>query len=238
MQKAFTFRFNLMKKSFQKKRAPILQGGWPGHRPEEVSKILAALLREEGFEVEISETLDVLLDRKTMQKTDLIIPNWTLGTIDEAQLDSLLQAVENGTGVAGMHGGMGDAFRCEIRYQLMTGGQFVAHPGDEHVTYTVHFTERDHPVTRGMRDFTVTTEQYYMLVDPANEVLAVSRFSEKFPPVVWREVVMPVVWTKKYGKGRVFYSSLGHSMDILKRPEVLTLMKRGMVWAARCDQIR
>ncbi|WP_373232707.1 ThuA domain-containing protein [Cohnella sp.] len=216
------------------KNALILQGGYPPHRPKEVAEILARLLRQQGnFKVEISNTLDSLLDREKLRQTDLIIPNWTAGTITEEQLRSFLDAVSNGTGVAGMHGGMGDAFRCEIDYQLMVGGQFVAHPGGAGITYEVHITHRDHPIMAGIRDFMVTTEQYYMLVDPANEVLATTYFNRVHPPEVWREVVMPVVWTKKYGKGRIFYCSLGHSLDIVTMPEVLTMMKRGMVWAAR-----
>ncbi|MFC5471274.1 ThuA domain-containing protein [Cohnella suwonensis] len=214
------------------KKALIIQGGYPPHRPKEIAAILARLLRQANFEVEIADTLDVLLDREKVMRMDLIVPDWTLGTMTPEQLRSLLDAVSNGTGVAGMHGGMGDAFRCEIEYQLMVGGQFVAHPGGAGVTYPVHICNPNHPITAGIRDFTVTSEQYYMLVDPANEVLATTLF-KVHPPEVWREVVMPVVWIKKYGRGRVFYCSLGHSLDVVTKPEVLTMMQRGMVWAAR-----
>lgn len=218
--------------SCKRKKALIIQGGYQPHRPKEIAEILAELLRQENFEVEISDTLDILLDREKLMRTDLIVPDWTLGAITQEQLRSFLGAVRGGTGVAGMHGGMGDAFRCEIEYQLMVGGQFAAHPGGADVTYVVHICNRDHPIMAGIRDFIVTSEQYYMLVDPANEVLATTLF-KVHAPEVWREVVMPVVWTKKYGKGRIFYCSLGHSLDVVTKPEVLTIMKRGMVWAAR-----
>jgi type 1 glutamine amidotransferase len=217
----------------KRKKALILQGGYLPHQPKEVAEILAGLLRRENFEVEISDTLDILLDREKLMQTDLIVPDWTAGTITKEQLDSLLDAVSNGTGLAGMHGGMGDAFRCEIEYQLMVGGQFMAHPGGAGITYQVRVCNRNHPIMAGIQDFEVTTEQYYMLVDPANVVLATTCFDRVYPPEVWREVVMPVVWTKKYGKGRVFYCSLGHSLDVVTKPEVLTMMQRGMVWAAR-----
>jgi len=216
-----------------RKKALIIQGGYQPHRPKEVAEILARLLLQENFEVEISDTLDSLLDREKLMLTDLIVPNWTLGAITKEQRASFLKAVSNGTGVAGMHGGMGDAFRCEIEYQLMVGGQFVAHPGGANITYPVFICDRDHPIMAGIRDFVVTSEQYYMLVDPANEVLATTFFNRVHPPEVWRKVVMPVVWTKKYGNGRIFYNSLGHSLDVVTKPEVLTMMKRGMVWAAR-----
>jgi type 1 glutamine amidotransferase len=216
----------------KRKKALIIHDGYQPHRPKEVAEILAGLLLQENFEVEMSNTLDVLLDREKLMRTDLIVPVWTLGTITREQLASFLDAVSRGTGVAGMHGGMGDAFRCEVDYQLMVGGQFVAHPGETGVTYTVRICNQQHPIMAGIRDFTVTSEQYYMLVDPANEVLATTCF-RVHPPEVWRETVMPVVWTKKYGNARIFYNSLGHSLDIVTMPEVLTIMRRGMVWAAR-----
>lgn len=217
----------------KQKTALIIQGGYEPHRPKEVAEILAALLRQENFEVEISDTLDVLLDRGKIAGMDLIVPVWTVGTITPEQLRSLLDAISGGTGLAGMHGGIVDAFRGEIEYQLMVGGQFVAHPGGAGVTYPVCICNWDNPITAGIRDFVVTSEQYYMLVDPANEVLATTSFKKVHPPEVWREVVMPVVWTKKYGKGRVFVNALGHSLDVVTKPEVLTMMQRGMVWAAR-----
>lgn len=216
----------------KQKKALIIQGGYLPHIPKEIAEILAGLLRQANFEVEISDTLDILLNQEKIRQTDLIVPDWTAGTITKEQLASLLDAVKNGTGLAGMHGGMGDAFRCEIEYQLMVGGQFVAHPGGGDITYEVRVCNRNHPIMDGIQDFSVTSEQYYMLVDPANEVLATTCFN-RHPPEVWREVAMPVVWTKKYGNGRIFYNSLGHSLDVVTKPEVLTMMQRGMVWAAR-----
>lgn len=206
------------------KRALIVQGGWIGHQPKEVADILAGLLREEGFETEISDTLDSFLDEKKMAALDLIVPNWTMGTITKEQLASLLNAVKKGAGIAGLHGGMGDAFRNETEYQYMVGGQWVAHPGNDGVRYTVRIKEKDHPVMAGLADFEVVSEKYYMHVDPANRVLAVTDFGD---------VEMPVVWTKNYGEGKVFYCSLGHHADIVAMPEVLEIMRRGMAWAAR-----
>ena len=204
------------------KSALIVQGGWEGHEPEEVSRILGNVLEENGFEVEISDTLDSYRDLDKLKKLDLIVPCWTGGSIEQDQLKPLLEAVSCGTGIARLHGGMCDSFRQETEYQYMTGGQFVAHPGGI-VTYTVHIVDPEHPLTRGIKDFTVTSEQYYMHVDPANFVLTTTNF---------RDVVMPVSWIKMWGKGRVFYSSLGHDAEVVRQVEVLELMKRGMLWAA------
>jgi type 1 glutamine amidotransferase len=209
----------------EQKRALIVQGGWEGHQPKEVSEILAGLLREKNFQVEIFDTLDCFLDEERLKATDLIVPCWTMGTIKPEQLNPLLTAVKSGTGIAGLHGGMADSFRNEPEYQHMVGGQWVAHPGNDGVTYQVHIDQPDHEIVKGIEDFTVCSEKYYMHIDPVIDVLATTDFENG--------VKMPVVWTKTYGSGKVFYCSLGHQANIVRMPQVLTIMQRGMVWAAR-----
>jgi type 1 glutamine amidotransferase len=204
------------------KQALIVQGGWEGHYPAEIAGIFAAQLRENGFEVTISDTLDAF-KTNDLGKLDLIVPMWTMGTIEQEQLSPLLEAVRGGVGIAGVHGGMGDSFRNETEYQFMVGGQWVSHPGGDGVTYMVYIDGEPSPITEGVQDFEVTSEHYLMHVDPGNTVLATTRFGE---------TVMPVVWTKHYGEGRVFYCSLGHTPDVVKMPPVLTMVARGMLWAA------
>jgi type 1 glutamine amidotransferase len=207
------------------KKALIVQGGWQGHEPKDVAEILGGLLKEENFEVEISDTLDSFKDEEKLAGLNLIVPIWTMGTIEKEQLTPLLNAVKiNGVGIAGCHGGMADSFRNEVEYQYMVGGQWVAHPGDDGVTYEVNITDPAHPLTQGVEDFIVVSEKYYMHVDPAVKVYATTSFGE---------VKMPVVWTKTYGEGKVYYNSLGHVANIVRMPQVLTLMKRGMLWAAK-----
>ncbi|GAB2539121.1 ThuA domain-containing protein [Gracilibacillus alcaliphilus] len=215
------------------KKALIFQGGWEGHEPVKVAHILAGILKEEDFQVKITDTLQTLAE-DDLTSYDLIVPNWTQGTIEQEQLQPLLNAVAAGTGLAGLHGGMGDSFRNEVDYQFMVGGQWVAHPGNDGVEYQVHILDDDHPLTKGMTDFTVVSEQYYMHVDPAVKVYATTRF-----PVAEGsyesngEVDMPVVWTKKWGKGNVYYCGLGHVAEIVQMPEVRQLMRNGMKWASR-----
>lgn len=207
------------------KQALIVWGGWDGHQPEEVAGIFAGVLREEGFGVEVSDTLDSFKDEERLAGVDLIVPVWTMGKIESDQLKPLLAAVkEGGTGIAGCHGGMGDSFRNEVEYQYMVGGQWVAHPGNDGVTYTVRIKDRGHQLTEGMDDFVVVSEKYYMHVDPAIHVHAVTDFGD---------VEMPVVWTKTYGAGKVYYNSLGHQANIVRMPETIELMRRGLLWATR-----
>jgi type 1 glutamine amidotransferase len=213
------------------KKALFVCGGWEGHEPEKCARIFAPFLEENGYEVEISTSLDSYLDQEKMRSLDLIVPIWTMGEISDEQAQGLIGAVEAGTGLAGWHGGMADSFRESIDYQFVVGGQWVAHPGNI-IDYEVNITNREDPITSGLQDFGMHSEQYYMHVDPSNEVLATTTFSGEHTP--WIEgAVIPVVWKRKWGEGRVFYSSLGHVAKDFDVPEAKTLVERGMLWASR-----
>jgi len=98
----------------------------------------------------------------------------------------------------------------------------------------VNIGNRKDPITRGLDDFRMRSEQYYMHTDPGNDVLATTTFSGRHGGVSWiRGTVMPVVWKRRYGVGRVFYSSLGHVAGDFGVPEALEIAKRGILWAAR-----
>ncbi|HEV8377644.1 MAG TPA: ThuA domain-containing protein [Tepidisphaeraceae bacterium] len=215
-------------------KALIVCGGWEGHQPEAVADLFKELLEREGFEVDLSNSLDSFKDERNLRTLSLLVPNWTMGKITPEQLKSVLAAVEEGLGVAGCHGGMCDAFRDTPEWQFMTGGQWVAHPGNDRVKYTVHITDAAHPITSGIGDFEITSEQYYMHVDPGVRVLATTQFpTAPGPHVPNGTVQMPVVWTKMYGTGRVFYCSLGHTPQVLAAEPVATMVRRGFAWAAR-----
>jgi uncharacterized protein len=217
-------------------RALIVWGGWEGHEPEQVAAVFAGALRRHDFDVDVSDTLDVFLDREQLARLDLIVPVWSIGTIGDEQLAALLAAVEGGVGLGGCHGGMCDSFRERAEYQFMTGGQWVAHPGDEDVEYAMRVVDRDHFITRGVDDFIVRSEQYYMHVDPANRVLAVTGFPvAEGPHVANGAVDMPVVWTRMHGSGRVFYCSLGHRASLVEMQPTLELCTRGLLWAAHVE---
>lgn len=215
------------------KRALINWGGWEGHEPEARTDLFAYLLREEGFDVRVVSDLDVYADTSFMNTLDLIVPIWTMSSITQSQAKGLLGAVRCGAGIAGWHGGMGDAFRNNVEYQWMVGGQWVAHPGDI-IPYRVNMTEPNDPIMQGLSDFDIKTEQYYMHVDPSNEVLATTTFSGEYGDAPWiAGTIMPVVWKRCFGSGRVFYSSLGHVRADFDVPETRALTLRGMLWAAR-----
>jgi type 1 glutamine amidotransferase len=212
------------------KKALIVWGGWDGHEPEQGAAIVRSMLEEEGFEVRVETSTAAFAD-PAIAEVNLIVPIYTMSKIEKEEVDNLTKAVEGGVGLGGYHGGMCDAFREAVDYQFMCGGQWVAHPGNV-IDYSVNIVARDDPIMDGIGDFDVHSEQYYMHVDPSNEVLATTTFSGEHAP--WIEgVVMPVVWKRRHGQGRVFYSSLGHVTKEFEVPEMRTILRRGLVWAAR-----
>ncbi len=213
------------------KKALMIWGGWDGHEPKQCVDIFEPVLKKEGFDVKVSDSLDSYLDQEMLNGLSLIIPVWTMGKISNEQEKGLLEAVKSGVGIAGWHGGMADSFRNNTEYQFMVGGQWVAHPGGV-IDYEVNITKRDDPIVKGLKDFKMNSEQYYMHVDPANEVLATTRFNGAVCP--WIDgTIMPVVWKRMWGKGRVFYTSLGHVAKDFGVPEAKEIVRRGALWAAR-----
>jgi len=214
-----------------KKKVLMIWGGWDGHEPKQCVDAMAPVLEQDGYDVTISDTMDSYLDEELMNSVDLVVPVWTMGQITNEQQSGLLNAIEKGVGIAGWHGGMCDSFRMNTTYQFMTGGQWVAHPGGI-VEYEVNIINHVDPITKGISDFKMSSEQYYMHTDPGNEVLATTTFTGEHN--AWIEgCVMPVVWKRMWGKGRVFYTSLGHVAKDFEVPEVKEIVRRGMHWAAR-----
>jgi uncharacterized protein len=244
-----------------KQRALIFHGGWQGHEPKLVSQRFKNLLEKENFEVVVSDTLECLSDREGLKDFDLIIPLWTQGHLDDRYCCYLSEAVEMGVGMAGCHGGMCDSFRWSVEYQFITGSQWVSHPGDvwyHHISelndenleffkkffpspdgafqtdYTVNVRRgAASPIIEGIKDFKVHSEQYYLHVDPCINVLATTQVNTVGPHSANGPVTMPVVYTKLWGNGRIFYSSLGHVDNVFEIPEVTEITRRGFLWAAR-----
>ncbi|MDD7632191.1 MAG: ThuA domain-containing protein [bacterium] len=217
--------------SLQGKKVLFVYGGWDGHEPVPSRDLFVPWLQSEGATVITKDNLECYTDSALMESIDLVVQVWTMGTITGEQEQGLLNAVRRGVGIAGWHGGLGDSFRNNTEYQFMVGGQWVAHPGGV-IDYTVQITDHQDPVTQGLKDFSMHSEQYYVHVDPNVKVLATTTFPGTYAD--WIEgCVIPVVWKKSYGKGRVFYSSLGHVAKDFDVKENMEIMKRGIRWAAQ-----
>lgn len=214
-------------------KALITWGGWDGHQPDKVAALFAGWLREAGMEVAVTDTLACFDDPGALADLSLIVPVWTMSEITKERAENAAAAVASGVGLAGCHGGMCDSFRAEVLWQFMTGSQWVAHPGNDGVRYTVRITSDD-PLVAGIGDFAVETEQYYLHVDPAVRVHAVCDFPlVDGPHVPNGPVAMPVVYTKMWGQGRVYYNALGHQASVIDHGAPAELIRRGLLWAAR-----
>ncbi|WP_203841709.1 ThuA domain-containing protein [Winogradskya humida] len=211
-------------------RALVVRGGWAGHEPVACTELFIGFLRGHGASVEVAETLTAYEDEGLLDRADLIVQCWTGGTLTEEQEHNLVHRVRTGAGFAGWHGGI-VATAYEARdYQFMIGGRFLCHPG-EFVDYDVNVTAA-HPIMKDITDFSVRTEQYYCHVDPTLEVLATTTFTGAHDAPETAGAVMPVVWLRHFGHGRVFVNTLGHSPADLQLPQTRTITERGLLWAA------
>ncbi|HWU45354.1 MAG TPA: ThuA domain-containing protein [Humibacter sp.] len=229
------------------RNALIVRGGWDGHQPVETTDSFIPFLEDNGFAVRIEEGPAVYADEAYMDGVDLIVQVNTMNTIEQSELDGLIRAVRNGTGMAGWHGGIADSYRNSADYLHLIGGQFAHHASrapkgelageqaDNYIPYTVHITElgRRHPITQGTDDFDLVTEQYWVLSDEYNDVLATTTQSVR-PWDAWnRPVTAPAIWTRQWGAGRIFVSAPGHRLEVVQDPNVRTIIERGLLWAAR-----
>ena len=214
-------------------KALITWGGWDGHEPEKVAEVFRKMIVDAGGTPDVTDTLDCFDDAEKLKTYDLIIPVWTMSELSRDAATNVSEAVAHGTGIAGCHGGMCDAFRSTTLWQFMTGANWVAHPGGDGVKHRVNITSDD-PLVAGIADFDVETEQYYLHVDPANKVLATTRTDV----VDWYHspngpVDMPVAWTRQWGLGRVYYNALGHQASVIADGPAYEMIKRGVLWAAQ-----
>jgi uncharacterized protein len=229
------------------RRALIVRGGWDGHQPVEATDLFIPFLREQGFGVRVEDSPAPYADARLMSGIDLIVQCMTMSTIEPDQIAGLIAAVEAGTGLAGWHGGIADSYRASADYLQLIGGQFAAHAArmapeersgeqaDNYVTHRITMTPAaaEHPITRGIDDFELHTEQYWVLTDDYVDVLATTTTAVRRWGAWHRPVTAPAVWTRQWGRGRVFVATPGHKVDILAEPNVRTIVERGLLWAAR-----
>jgi uncharacterized protein len=235
-----------MSNSTRARTALIVRGGWWGHQPEETTDSFIPFLEDNGFTIRVEGSPAVYTDPDYMDTVDLVLQINTMSTIEKEEFAGLERAILNGTGMGGWHGGIADSYRNTADYLHMIGGQFAHHAGkdpaertgeqsDNYIPYTVHFTDlgRTHPITEGLADFDLVTEQYWVLSDEYNDVLASTTQTVR-PWDAWnRPVTAPAIWTRQWGKGRIFVSAPGHRLEIVDNPTVRTVIERGLLWAAR-----
>ncbi|QNK82654.1 ThuA domain-containing protein [Nakamurella sp. PAMC28650] len=228
------------------KNALVVRGGWDGHQPVEATDLFIPYLRASGYDVRIEDSPKIYADADYLAGVDLIMQCMTMSTIEPAELAGLRAAVEAGTGLAGWHGGIADSYRNSSDYLHLIGGQFACHPGrhpdertgeqsDNYVPYTVTMSAAAsaHPITIGIPDFPLVTEQYWVLCDSYVDVLATTTQQVRAWDPWTRPVVSPAIWTRQWGQGRIFVTTAGHRVDILQNSNVKAIIERGLLWASR-----
>lgn len=228
------------------RRAVVVRGGWPGHQPVEATDLFIPFLRDNGYDVRVEESTAVYAEAETMAATDLVVQCVSMSSIKGDEVAGLRTAVEAGTGFTGWHGGIAASYPASSDYLQLVGGVFASHPGkdpetrtggpgDSYLDHAVRFTSlgREHPITAGLEDFSLTTEQYWVLHDDLNDVLATTTHPAQ-PWQPWhRPIVSPAIWTREWGAGRIVVTTPGHSPDVLEHPAVRAVIERGMLWATR-----
>jgi type 1 glutamine amidotransferase len=225
----------------------IVRGGWEGHHPVAATELFIPFLESHDYDVRVEESPELYADADAMAQIDLIVQSMTMSEITNEQVMGLHRAVAAGTGLTGWHGGIADSYRGSSDYLQLVGGQFATHPSKEpsqlhegsqennYLPYTVEMTElgRRHPITEGIDDFELTTEQYWVLHDDLIDVLATTTHPVR-PWHPWhRPITSPAIWTRLWGDGRIVVTTPGHNLDVLQHPSVRTVIERGMLWATR-----
>lgn len=208
-------------------RIMILAGGWPGHNPDEIADYLESFMRS-GHEVMRASDLNVLRP-EVLSTVDILVLVWTYGEITDEQIQALMQAVQSGMGLMAWHGST-SAFLANRPYKFLLGGQWVDHPGGDHVAYSVNFS--NDPLTKGLADIDVVTEQNYYLIDPSVKIVASTRIQSKDKPWIYG-VETPIAWKRDWGAGKVFYCALGHKTEDIDSPSIKELISRTLRWLAR-----
>ncbi|MBT2501326.1 ThuA domain-containing protein [Curtobacterium sp. ISL-83] len=228
------------------RQALVVRGGWDGHQPVETTDLFIPFLRDHGFDVRVEGAPAVYTEQDYMDTVDLVVQNNTMTTITADEFAGLQRAVLQGTGMAGWHGGIADSYRDTADYLHMIGGQFAHHAGkhpserigeqsDNYIPYTVHMTDlgHEHPITQGIEDFDLVTEQYWVLSDEYNDVLATTTQGARSWDAWNRPVTSPAIWTRQWGAGRIFVSAPGHRVEVVESQPLRTVIERGLLWAAR-----
>lgn len=228
------------------KTALVVRGGWDGHQPVQATDLFIPHLRGSGYDVRVEDSPKIYADAEYMAGVDVIMQCMTMSTIEPAELAGLRSAVEAGTGLAGWHGGIADSYRNSSDYLHFIGGQFACHPGnhpdqrtgeqsDNYVPYAITMTPAAaaHPITAGIEDFQLVTEQYWVLTDSYIDVLATTTQPVREWDPWTRPVSSPAIWTRQWGQGRIFVTTAGHHVDILQNSNVKSIIERGLLWASR-----
>jgi len=202
------------------KKILIIYGGLKFHEPDKTIKLFISFLKSKNFAIDIRSNINIYSKINELKKYNIIFQNYGEKKIKRKQERGLIEAVKSGVGLVGFHAGLCDTFKNSYAYQYMVGGQFVYHPEVKKFKVIIDKKSR---LLREIKNFNIKTELYYFHFSPDIKIHAWT--------VIENNIKMPVVWTRTFGRGRIFYCSMGHNTKDFEKKEFFEIMKRGIIWA-------
>jgi len=196
----------------------LFEVGGRVHDSVELPEMLRKSLEDTGrFSITITQDLD-LLERENIGRYDVVMFYTTRVDPDPEQSGGLLEFVADGGGMVGIHASSTMGLKNNNLWKMM-GGRFIKHGAG---TFKVKITGKSHPIVRGMGDFEVWDETYEHEFCPDSRLVTLARRESDGEPVAW---------VQYYGKGRMFYTGLGHNEKTFGHPSFQEIIRRALLWA-------
>ena len=204
----------------KKKKILIYQGG-RYYNEEKTYNHFKNILTD--YIVDCSINLD-LLDGEDFFNYDTTIFLSQEGTLTKIQEEILLNFISSGKGFIGLHGASA-SFKNNSNYFKMLGGRFINHGSVSKIH--IRILDKEHEITQNLDNFDFRDEPYRHDFSMGKNIHILAEAEYNAPDDPNPE---PIMWIKKYGKGRVFFCALGHRTIALKDPVFQKIIERAVKW--------
>lgn len=181
-----------------------------------------------------------------LRRFDAVIWNNVSGDVlTLSQRRAFRQYIESGGGFVGVHGSAGDpVYFWDWYADTLLGARFAGHPIAKHFqTARVRLDDAAHPVARGLpAEWEMNDEWYSFTTSPrASGADIIATLDEGsydpvgFPGQTLRMGDHPIVWTRCVGRGRMFYSAIGHRPERYTDALYVRMLEQAIGWSAGRD---
>jgi len=229
----------------------LILSGRNNHDWRTTTPFLRKTLVESGrFDVRVEEE-PMGITPATLAAYDVLVLDYDGPRWGEATEKAVEDFVKSGKGLVAIHGAsyaftglvvLGDNHRPMgfkeppwPEYLKMLGGWWTEGPpktghAPRHC-YTVKFVDREHPITKGLGESFVVSDELYHSQQMSSEAhILASAFDD--PAIGGTGKDEPLIWTVNYGQGRVMYTALGHDVAAMQESGFVNTFLRGSEWAA------
>ena len=205
---------------------------------------LVNIARKRGWSSHVTDNAAVFNPAQLAQFKVIVANNTSGNNFLPDQQEALKEYLANGGGFVGIHAAGGDpSYRWRWYVETLIGAQFKGHPlAPQFQQATIRVDDRTHPATRHLGPTWVRTDEWYSFTrSPRDHVHVLATLDERSysPKFLWHSIAMgadhPIVWTHCVGRGRVFYSALGHQASAYLEPAYVTMLDGAIAWAARLE---